>query len=328
MRIAAILKAVARAMFRDQKSIWSVASNNFFIASALVLQGAGIFIYLIIGFVILFPLSSDPLRRVPASRLDLWPLTPGERWILRAASPWVNPMTWVIAALALSAARGKVTIGLWALAAALVASGFVLSALPISRQQGVLRRIPNFPRPLNQLIRKNLREILSTLDFYCALLLSVSSLAFRIFLTLPREAVLVLTLLVVIALSSYAQCLFGLDGKSGLARYRLMPLAGWQLLAAKDVAFLVAVVPLTLPLAPVAGFGAAMIALATGHRASINEPRTQTRWRFTTGGPFLQRGLPQVIAITMAASTIYFVSALFLIPCAGALLWSLWLNRD
>ena len=32
-----------------------------------------------------------------------------------------------------------------------------------------------------------------------------------------------MTLLVVVALSSYAQCLFGLDGKGGLSRYRLLP---------------------------------------------------------------------------------------------------------
>ena len=33
---------------------------------------------------------------------------------LRAVSPWINPMTWAIAALAIWAARGSVTVGLWA----------------------------------------------------------------------------------------------------------------------------------------------------------------------------------------------------------------------
>jgi hypothetical protein len=165
----------------------------------------------------------------------------------------------------------------------------------------------------------------STLDFYCALLLSLSMLAFRLFLpALPREALLILTLLVLMALSSYAQCLFGLDGRGGLTRYRLLPLAGWQILAAKDAAFLLAVVPLTLPLEPFAGTGAALIALAIGHGNSVSNPRSQVRWRFSAGGPFLVDGLIQVVAMAFAASSIFFYSAAFLIPCAAMWIGSLW----
>ena len=43
------------------------------------------------------------------------------------------------------------------------------------------RRVPPIPGPLGQLIRKNLREILSTLDFYCAAILSLSVLLWRLF---------------------------------------------------------------------------------------------------------------------------------------------------
>ena len=87
-RLAAILVALGRALGRDLKSSWSLKGNNFFIVSVLVLQDAGAFIYLIVGLVMLFPLSTDPLRRIPASRLNLWPLDRRERCILRAASPW------------------------------------------------------------------------------------------------------------------------------------------------------------------------------------------------------------------------------------------------
>ncbi len=323
-RLGAVLKALGRAMAREQKSIWSLASNNFFLFSVFVLQGGGGFIFLIIGLVLLFPLSTDPLRRIPASRLGLWPLERRELWLLRATSPWINPMTWAIAALAVWAARGKVTIGLWALIAGLVASGFVFSSLPIALNKGVWRLVPNFPGPLNQLIRKNLREMLCTLDVYCALLLSVSVLGFRIALPpMPREAFLMITILVVVALSSYAQCLFGLDGRGGLARYQLLPLPGWQILAAKDIAFLVVMIPLTLPLAPLAGIGGALIALAAGHLNSVNTPRSQVRWRFTTGAA-LARGIVQVLAIVVAASTIYFYSAWTLILCFAALAVSVW----
>ncbi len=178
-RLAAVLRALGTALRRDQKSLQSVAGNNFFIVTALLLQKAGGFIYLIIGLVLLFPLSTDPLRKIPPSRLELWPLSARERRLLRIASPWVNPVTWVIAALAIWAARGRVSIGLWAMAAAVVAAGFLLSELPGGPAHGLLRRVPHFPGPLDHLIRKNIREMFATLDFYCALLLSVAALIWR-----------------------------------------------------------------------------------------------------------------------------------------------------
>src|SRR5579872_3332273 len=323
-RLAAVLRALARAMGRDQKSFQSVVANNFFIVSALLLQQAGTFIYLIIGLVLLFPLSTDPLRKIPASRLALWPLETRERRLLRVVSPWVNPMTWIIAGLALWAGRGKITVGLWALAAGLVIAGFVLSDLPLTPLDAVWRRIPEFPGALNHLIRKNLREMLTTLDFYCALILSLAALLFRVLgPPMPREAFLALSVLVVLALSSYAQCLFGLDGRGGLSRYHLLPLRGWQILAAKDAAFLVLLIPLLLPVAWLAGLGAALIALTMGHEPSVNRLRPQSRWRFSTGASVML-GLGQAALMAMAAAGIFLTSAWFLLPCVAAWLISLW----
>lgn len=324
-RTIEILKALGRALGREQKSIWSVAGNNFFIVSAIVLQNNGGFVYLIIGLVILFPLSTDPLRKIPASRLSLWPLEKRERWVLRVVSPWINPVTWAIAALAGWAVHGRVTVELWALAAGVVLCAFVLSSLPFAKGLGMWRRVPNFPGSLNHLVRKNLREIFTTLDLYCGLLLSGTVLAFRIAMpAFPRDALPVITILVSAALSSYAQCLFGLDGKGGLARYRLLPLPGWQVLAAKDAAFLLVAILLTLPLAPVAGLGAALVALAFGHRVSVEALRPQVRWRFSTGGTFLPHGLVQVAAMAMFAAWIFYFSALFLLPCIAGWIGSLW----
>src|ERR1035441_9269252 len=134
------------------------------------------------------------------------------------------------------------------------------------------RHVPQFPGPLNQLVRKNLREILSTLDFYTALILSGAVLAYRVFgPALPPEEFLAMTVLVVGAMSSYAQCLFGLDGEGGLSRYRLLPVRGWQLLLAKDAAFLTVVIALTLPLAVFPGIGAALVALAVGHAPAVKQ---------------------------------------------------------
>jgi len=327
-RVAAILKALGKAYRRDQKSLESIAGNNFFIVTALLLQSAGAFVYLIIGLVLLFPLSTDPLRKVPASRLGQWPLDRRDYWMLRALSPWVNPLSWAIAGLALWAARGKVTLGLWALVAGLFAAGFLLSDLPGISAQSLWRMVPHFPGPLNQLVRKNLREMLSTLDFYCALILSVCTLAYRLAgMPLPREAFLAVTVLVILALSSYAQCLFGLDGRGGMARYGLLPVRGWQLLAAKDAAFLLVAIPLSLPLSPPAGAGAALVALAMGHDPSVNRVRAQTRWRFSTGSSVIF-GFLQAALMTMAASAIFFNSRWLVLGCAAAWAASLtWYGR-
>lgn len=323
-RLAAVLRALARAVARDQKSVQSVVGNNFFIVTALLLRQAGTFIYLIVALVLLFPLSTDPLRKIPPSRLALWPLERRERRLLRALSPWINPITWIIAALALWAGRGKITLGLWTFAAGLVIAGFLFSDLPFAPMQTVWRRIPQFPGAWNHLIRKNLREMLATLDFYCALILSLATLLFRAFgPPLPREALLALSVLVVLALSSYAQCLFGLDGRGGLSRYHLLPLHGWQILAAKDAAFLLIVIPLVLPVASLAGLGAAFLALAIGHDPSIHHLRPQLRWRFSTGSSVML-GLGQAALMAIAAAGIYFTSALFLLPCLLAWLISLW----
>ncbi len=316
-RVVAILKALAVAFRRDQQSLETIAGNNFFLVSALLLQRAGGFIYLIVGLVLLFPASTDPLRKIPASRLALWPLERRERLLLRAISPWANPVSWLIAGLAVWAARGKLSFGLWALIAGLFAAGFLLSDLPGVPTEALWRRVPPFPGRLNQLIRKNLREMLSTLDFYCALILCLSAVGFRIAGLLPREALMVISILIVLALSSYAQSLFGLDGAGGLARYRLLPLGGWQILGAKDAAFLLITIPLVLPLAPLAGAGAALVALAMGHSATIDQPREQTRWRFSMGASLIF-GIVQAILMATAASAVFYQSRFFLLPCVAA----------
>jgi hypothetical protein len=322
-RLAAIVRALGLAYRRDWTAFQSLVGNNFFLATVFFMGKAGGFIYLILGLVLLFPLSTDPMRKIPRSRLALWPLEPWEHRLLRLVSPWINPMTWLIAGLAIWTAGRTITVGLWGMIAGIFAAGFLLSDLPFVPAKSLWRPMPNFPGRLNQLVRKNLREIFSTLDFYCALILSLSTIGFRIAgVAMPGEAFMAMTLLVVLALSSYAQCLFGLDGAGGLSRYRLLPLRGWQLLAAKDAAFLLVVVVLTLPMAPLVGAGAACVALAIGHSPAVHRPRSQTRWRFTTGAS-IGNGMVQIVAMAMAASTIWSYPAVVLISVA-AWLGSLW----
>jgi hypothetical protein len=312
------------AVRRDAKTLGSFTGNNLFSVSVLFLALAdrGVFLSLnvLIGLVLFFPLSTDPLRKIPPQRLAMWPISSGERWLLRIASPWLNPMTWLLAILVL---RRSVTMGLWALIAGLFAIGFVVPSIPWVQRLGAWRRLPHFPGSLDQLIRKNLREMLSTLDFYCGLLLSVGALIFRVKGTLPPDAFFPLTMLVMLTLSSYAQSLFGLDGDGGLTRYRLLPVPGWQILAAKDAAFLLVTVVLCLPLSPLPGLAAALMALAVGHAASINERSEQTRWRFSTGVSF-GSGIIQVLIMALLAAATVYASPFMLAPCIAIYVWSTW----
>jgi hypothetical protein len=308
---------------RDTKSLGSFASNNFFLMSLLFLRQAGVFVYLIVGLVMLFPLSTDPLRKIPPVRLALWPLTPQERRLLRIASPWLNPLTWILTALAVWAASGKLTVSLWIAIAAVFIIGFVAPSLPLAPGKDLWRRIPNLPGPLNHLIRKNLRELFSTLDFYAALILSATVLVSRLAgRRLPQEALLPITLLVVLALSSYAQSLFGLDGPAAVTRYQLLPIRGWQVLAAKDAAFLLAAFVLMLPLAPLSGLAGALAAVAVGHAPSVNQRREQTRWRFSSGASF-GNGLGQLVLMAGAAGLVE-ANPLFLLPVLAGYLGSTW----
>jgi hypothetical protein len=233
-------------------------------------------------------------------------------------SPWLNPVTWLVVALAL---WKHVSMGLCAVITGVFVVGFVLPSLPPARK-GVWRRLPNFPGPLNHLIRKNLRETLWTLDFWCSAVVSALLLGFRAAGLLPAEALLPLTILVMLALSTYAQTLFGLDGDGGMTRYRLLPIAGWQILAAKDVPFLLVSVVVTLPLAPGAGLAAALSALATGHHASVTHHSNQVRWRFSSGISFAM-SLLQVVVMSAAAAAVHAIPLLVL-ACAGAYAWSTW----
>jgi hypothetical protein len=321
-RLRVILGALVTAVRRDLESIGSFTGNNLFVVSLVLLflndPGAFVALNVLIGVVIFIPLSSDPLRVIPADRLVLWPLTTNERRALRLLSPLLNPVTWLIIGLAL---WRNVSMGLAALAAAIFAIGFVLPSLP-GFGKGMWRRIPNFPGPLNQLIRKNSRELLSTLDFWCSLLLSAAALGFRAAGLLPPDALLPMTVIVMLAISTHTQSLFGLDGDGGLTRYHLLPLPSWQMLVAKDVPFLMAALLLTAPLAPLSGFAGALAALAMGHHASVIQHRDQTRWRFSTGSSF-GASIFQVIVLAMAAASVRTIP-LLMVLCAGAYIWSTW----
>ncbi len=317
-----ILAALITAVRRDLKSVGSFSGNNLFVAgvASLFLGDPGPFVALssFIGLVLFIPLSADPLRVLPPDRVAVWPLGAGElRW-LRILSPWLNPVMWIVAALAV---WKRASMGVFVLAAAVFAMGFLLPSLPAARK-GMWRRMPHFPGPLNHLIRKNLRETLSTLDFWCSAVVSAFCLGFRFAGILPAEALLPMTILVMLAISTYSQTLFGLDGDGGMTRYRLLPVPGWQILAAKDVPFLLVAVLMTLPLAPLAGLAAALTALAMGHHASVTRHSHQMRWRFSSGVSF-GASIVQVVVMSATAAAVHAIPLLVFL-CVGVYAWSTW----
>ena len=82
-----------------------------------------------------------------------------------------------------------------------------------------------------------------------------------------------------IALSTWAQSGTDLDS----TRYRLLPLAPWRILLARDSAYLLVQIVLTLALSPVAGLTFGMTALAIGRYPSLGSRLHQERWRFASG---------------------------------------------
>ncbi len=318
-----ILRWLARATKRNRSTFTFAGNNLNYTAVALMFMldpAAAAALLLIMGLIVVLPLSSDPLRAIPRIRMNIWPLENSERRLLRLVSPWLNPMTWVVVALAL---WKRASLGLVVLAAGVAAAGFVSTGGSVSGRGSLLRRVPQLPGPLNHLIRKNLREMLSTLDFFCGALISVAALGWRLAGLLPAAALFPLTAIAMLAISTCALTLFGLEGAAGMTRLRLMPLRGWQILMAKDLAYLAIALLLSLPLSLPGAMGAAMVALAIGHRASVQAPRAQMRWRFQTG-PSLGDAMAQILPMIMAGAAVAYTSAWLLLVCGGAWAISLW----
>lgn len=300
-----ILNHLRRAVQRDLSTFESVKLNNFFLLIALMAYGAlnsGVEpksaepMLLLLGLLALFPVSTDPLARIPPSRLRLWPLGQGQRVALRLASFLLSPVVWIV--VFLMAIRARLAAGLLFLGLAITAQVLVVignQAARIHPRWNLLRYVPRFPGPLGDLIRNNIRQMLTLLDTGVAIALSIGGALWR-FRGGPKDPAgpALLAVLIALALSTWAQSLFGLDSRSGLTRCGLLPLRGWQILLAKDVAFLAVLAVLILPLSLLPGLTSGFVALALGHHSSVLMHLPQRRWRFT-GGRLLPVGALQAI---------------------------------
>src|SRR5262249_9756857 len=135
------------------------------------------------------------------------------------------------------------------------------------------------------------------------------------------EAFPILSLMVALAMSTYAQCLFGQDHATASAtRYRLLPLRGCEVLLAKDIAFLGVVLVIVLPLDPLPGLAFSMFALAVGHHTSVFQRIALRRWRFAGGRVFA--GVVQSAGGFMLGIAVHRISAAFFLVAVAIYLAS------
>jgi len=323
-RTRSILKAIGAAFRRRQTSVRSLAANNLQYAALTFLflgdPAAGAFFIAVIGIVLMLPMSADPLGTVPVTRLRSWPLDKRELRMLRIASPWLNPMTWLLVALAF---WKRIALTLWLVIAGPAIVRWVAPPGWVSARAVMWKNVPRLPGPLGLLIRKDLRQLLSTLDFWVAMVIAVPALAARASGLLPRESLVPVALILMLALSTCAQSLFGLDGESGMTRYRLLPAPGWQILASKDIAFLLTATILCLPFSALCGSAAALAGLAVGHGGSVLRIRQESRWRFQTS-PSFGMSAAQMAAMAGAGSAAALWNPMVLAISAAACVWSAW----
>ena len=111
--VFAILRALSRAVRRDLSTFRSLQVNNFFLFVALLMYGAlesglpprsAYPFLLLLGFLLLFPLSSDPLAKIPPQRLRSWPLGNRQQFGLRLAGVALSPVFWIACVLLLATA--------------------------------------------------------------------------------------------------------------------------------------------------------------------------------------------------------------------------------
>jgi hypothetical protein len=270
-------------MQRDLGTFRSLAFNNFFFFVAMLVAGAvqnglppwSAYPFMaLMALPLLFPLSSDPLEKIPSERMALWPLERRHRIGLRLASIVLSPVAWIAVLCALK-------LGGIGPALVLVAAATVKTRIPATN---FVRFIPMLPGRLGGLITGNLRGMLSVLDTWLAILVSAVATAYRLTAHHPDpEALPILAMLVALALSTQTQSLFGLDRGSGATLNRMLPLSFREILLAKDIAWLTILIVLTAPLSLLPALTSGLAALAIGHHGSVKLRLPQKRWRFAAG---------------------------------------------
>lgn len=324
-RVSSLVGGLVRISWRTLREIASFQENNFFLVGVVLLLQSGPLMAAMLGLALLVPLTANPLRAIPAERLALLPLGRSDLIWLRLISFWMNPVALIAVASVVWLGSAKLGAQLFCvLIASQLAAPLIERLFERVPELDPARWIPAPPGMLGPLIRKNLREMVTVLDFWIASLLALATIAYRTKHDWPEpETMLGMSIIIVLAgLGTYAQCLFGLDARAGRTRYRLLPLRGWRILLAKDIAFVVVAALLTAGVQPLAGLAAALGALTVGHHLSVLQPIPQQRWRFTSGSVMVT--VVQAVASAGSAVAVARESVLWLVPCVAAWAISLW----
>lgn len=328
-RMVGLVRGMMQSRTRALRSMNSAFSNNFVVFALLLfgLQPQGnFFLSALVGLLLFLQLCTGSVDLVQKERLLLLPMTFSDTLVLRMAGLLLSPPFWIATALLFLGGPRRQERALIVLLIALSLNlVFALGHRVLLRHPGwnPSRWLPAFPGSLGGLVRENLREFFRTLDVYLALTLSLLGTLYR--LLASKQAADVgsgCSILIVLALSTSAQSLFAADGRAGLERYRLLPIRGWELFLAKDLAFLGIVFILTLPLSPISGLAGGVGALIVGHFATVGRKGIQVPWQFTAGTSVLL-GVIQVVTLAAAAILCYRVSPWWFLPLGAALMGSL-----
>ena len=267
----------------------------------------------IMGLPLLLPVSADPLDKIPSERLALWPLSGWHRLLLRLLSLAMSPIFWIVLVMILK--KASIT-GLIVFAGLAIGARGIAGFSKRVPHSNMLQWIPLLPGRLGGIVSNNLREMLCMLDTWVAVLLGVVSIVYRFGSAHPEPAALpILGMLIALALSTCAQSLFGLDFDSGLTLYRFLPLRPWEILLAKDIAFMAVLLLLVVALDPLPALTFGLASLAVGHHSSVRMRLPQRRWRFA-GGRLLPVGALQVFASVGLGIAEMRRGLLYLAPCA------------
>jgi hypothetical protein len=319
--VLAILRALAAVVRRDLAGYSPIRTNNFFLFIVLLIAGAfstGVepvssYPFLVLLAVLLFfPISSDPLEKIPRVRMGLWPLTRRNRLMLRLAGLALSPVLWFAVVLLIRQGR-RVVLPLGAVAGAAVARTWAPGLAP---RFALGRVAPPLPGPAGILIRNRLRAMLALLDTWLAAVIAVIAIGWRVTTSEGDSAAWpILAILVGIALSTQAQC--GADLEA--TRYRLLPAIPWRILLARDCAYLLVQLVLTVGLDPLAGLAFGMTALAVGRYPTLHAHLSAERWRFASGRVFF--GALQMIIGAGLAFAGAKGAAIAAVIWAGSLWW-------
>ena len=174
--------------------------------------------------------------------------------------------------------------GLFFVLLALIVHGtvYAVGRLPFELRTPAGLNISRAPLKVGGIAQENVAGVArNPLDFWAALLIAVTGTLYRLSGRAPEpEAFPILSLFVGIAMSTIRQRMLGLDEGRALLRYRLLPIAGWKLLAiTQDMIFLIPLAVMVSFLSLRTGVAFGLVAIAVKRYPSLRQRANQRRWR-------------------------------------------------